>query len=268
MKKKKSIIIVVVIAILLIVTGFIIYFTSNNSNNTNKDNTKEEVSNKDARNYVEKLTDIIMNGGTKEELVDALHTNQIQNTYIMTGKDMYLLQTPDESIVNKYNLDDYIKTSNNLAERLENAIKSNFEYTINNVSDVDDYISVEITYKTYYYTAYINDLSRIQIELLIKAGYDLENVTNSDEFQADLYKAKIKAASLLDAYLDNYNNENEFKETVVSYHNKTIADSAEEFYSYLINLTGFTYDNKGILTTQEQVDEFLSNYNLDNPLTI
>lgn len=268
MKKKRNIIItVIIIAIILITAGLIIYFTDNNSN-TKKEPEIKEMTNDEARNYVEKLTDVIINGSSKEELMDVLKTDQILDTDIMTGEDMYLLQKPDERLVNKYKLDDYVETSKKLAERLESAIQNNFEYTIKDVIEVDDYITVQISYKTYYYVAYINDLSRIQTELLIKAGYDLENGADSEQYQVDTYKAKIKAASILDSYLDNYNNENEMKETVVSYHNKNIEDSSDEFKSYLINLTGFTYNNKGILTTQEKVDELLSNYNLEDPLEI
>lgn len=263
---KKKLIILIIIAFLLIIFGIIGYFTNNND--IEKNTSKGKIENKEAISYIENLTNIIMNGGSKKELITALHTNQILDTDIMTGKDMYLLQRPNEKLIKKYNLEDYVKVSKNLANKLENAIKNNFEYKINNVSNVEDYISVELSYKTYYYTAYLNDLSQIQRELLIKAGYNLENITESEKVSIDLYKSKIKAATILNDCLDKYNNENEYKETVVSYHNKTIEDSAEEFYSYLINLTGFTYGNKSIFNNEEDLNELLSKYDLDNPLAI
>ena len=77
MKKKRNIIItVIIIAIILITAGLIIYFTDNNSN-TKKEPEIKEMTNDEARNYVEKLTYVIINGSSKEELMDVLKTDQI-----------------------------------------------------------------------------------------------------------------------------------------------------------------------------------------------
>lgn len=269
MKKKSKIIIIVVIAVLLIATGLIIYFTSdNNYSSDNKNNDIQKMSDKEAREYLENLTDIIINGGTRKELIEALKTDEIPDSYIMTGEDMYLLQKPADEIIKTYSLDNYVTASKDLAERLETAIQNNFEYSINEITSSDDYTSVNISYRTYYYTAYINDLTQIRNTLLTRAGYNLETINYTEQFEADLYKAKIKAASILDNYLNNYINENEVNNTIVSYTNNSIDDSGEEFMSYLINLTGFTYSNAGNLVTDDDLTSFLANYDLTDPLAL
>ena len=270
MNKKKIVIIILVIAVLLIVIGLGIYFNDNNSS-TNNDNTSGEVNmmpEEDARNYIGKLTDAIIYGGTREELEDALKTDQIIDSDIMTGEDMYLRQKPSDNIIEEYSLDEYVSAANTLADNLEKTIQDNFEYTINSISGDDEYTSADISYRTFYYYAYLVDLAQIQTELLIRAGYNLDNATDSEELQVDIYKAKIKAASLLDSHLDNYINSDEVNNTIVSYVNNNIEDSSEEFMSYFINLTGFPYEFHGNLTTEEAVNEFLNDYDLTDPLAI
>ena len=267
MKKRKMIIILLVIAIILIAIGGIIYFIPSN-NKTNGNAPNKAMSDEEASQYIDQLTDVIINGGTREELVSVLHSDEILDTYIMTGEDMYLLQRPDDKTIEKYSLEEYVKASEELAKKFEAAIQNNFEYNITNINADDEYTTVEISYRTYYYNAYINDLSVIQNELLVRAGYDFENLSDSEQLQVDVYKAKIKAASILDNYLNNYINENEVNNTVVSYINNRIEDSGEDFVSYLINLTGFTYDNSGNITTEEDLNNLLANYDLTNPLAL
>lgn len=267
MKQRKVIIIVFIIAIVLIIGGCSLYILQSGSNKKGKEANKA-MSSEEARQYVEKLTDLIINGGTKEELTTALCSDEILDTYIMTGEDMYLLQRPDDTTIKKYSLQQYVTISKELATRLEEKIQNNFEYIIDDITNNNGFTSVQITYKTYYYNAYINDLSAIQNQLLTLAGYDLEKNVDSEQLKVDIYKAKIKAASILDNYLDKYVNSNETNTTFVSFISKNTEESSNEFISYLINLNGFTYDNSGFITDEESLDNILSNYNTDNPLAL
>ena len=266
--KLKIAVVIAIIAILLIIGGVVIYFSSNSNNSEeNKPNT-ERVTLEEMRNYVETLNNTIIHGGNEDVLKKVLHTTEIDETSIMTGKDAYLLKTPSEEIIEEYSLGQYENTAKTLAQNLETRIVENFEYTITDVGETDDYTSFHITYRTFYYDAYINDLLTIRNELLTRAGYDLDNVVNNAQFIADLYKAKVKAAYLLNNYLDNYVNQDETANTVLSFTNNRIEDSADEFTSYLHNLNGGNYSKSAILTTEEEINAFLNNFDLTDPLAL
>ena len=267
----KIAVIIVVIAILLIVGGVAIYFSSNSNNNEANDKkpNNEKTTIEEMRNYIETLNNTIINGSSEEKLLKVLYTDKIEDdALIMTGEDAYLLKTPSKEIMAEYSLDKYESAAKTLAQRLEAKIKDNFEYTITNVGETDDYTSFYITYRTFYYNAYINDLFTIRNELLIRAGYDLENVVNNAQFIADLYKAKIKAAYLLNNYLDNYVNQNETANTILSFTNNKIEDSTDEFLSYLHNLNGENYTKSSNLITEEEINNFLNNFDLTDPLAL
>lgn len=266
--KLKIAVVIAIIAILLIIGGVVIYFSSNSNNSEeNKPNT-ERATLEEMRNYVETLNNTIIHGGNEDVLKKVLHTTEIDETSIMTGKDAYLLKTPSEEIIEEYSLNQYVNTANTLAQNLETRIVENFEYTITDVGETDDYTSFHITYRTFYYDAYINDLLTIRNELLTRAGYDLDNVVNNAQFIADLYKAKVKAAYLLNNYLDNYVNQDETANTVLSFTNNRIEDSSDEFISYLHNLNGGNYSKSAILTTEEEINAFLNNFDLTDPLAL
>lgn len=266
--KLKIAVVIAIIAILLIIGGVVIYFSSNSNNSEeNKPNT-ERATLEEMRNYVETLNNTIIHGGNEDVLKKVLRTTEIDETSIMTGKDAYLLKTPSEEIIEEYSLNQYVNTANTLAQNLETRIVENFEYTITDVGETDDYTSFHITYRTFYYDAYINDLLTIRNELLTRAGYDLDNVVNNAQFIADLYKAKVKAAYLLNNYLDNYVNQDETANTVLSFTNNRIEDSADEFTSYLHNLNGGNYSQSAILTTEEEINAFLNNFDLTDPLAL
>lgn len=268
--KLKIAVVIAIIAILLIVGGVAIYFSSNSNNNEANDKkpNNEKTTIEEMRNYVETLNNTIIHGGNEDVLKKVLHTTEIDETSIMTGKDAYLLKTPSKEIMEEYSLEQYENTAKTLAQTLETKIKDNFEYTITDVGETDDYTSFHITYRTFYYNAYINDLFTIRNELLIRAGYDLDNVVNNAQFIADLYKAKVKAAYLLNNYLDNYVNQDETANTVLSFTNNRIEDSSDEFISYLHNLNGGNYSKSAILTTEEEINAFLNNFDLTDPLAL
>lgn len=269
MENKTKVIILVVIAALLIVIGIALTFTIGKSSKQAEKNTIENAK-KEAEEYVKKLNKILIEGGSKKELTDALYTTNILPSDIMTGPDMYLRQKPDDKISKGKNLEAYIKKANELAINVEKVVKDNFEYNIEGIVDGENYVSVLVSYKTYYFNAYINDLTQIQNELLIKAGYNLENKaeTSTDQFKVDMYKARIKAATLLDNQLADYINQQETKKVYVEFTNRKPAKSSDSFISYLMNIKGYTYNQQGKFKSTDQVNEFIKDINEKEALSI
>lgn len=265
--KKKIVIAVLVLAIVLITSGiFLAIKTPLDEKEEKKKLTPEET----VKDYVKQLSDEFVNGTSQKRLTTLLQNDSILETDIMTGPDMFLRQKPSDDTIKKNQLTPYVKKGEELAKNLEKAIKDNFEYTIEGVLDKDDYYGVLVSYKTFYYYAYINDLKAIQNELLIKKGYDFENITpdQTKTIEVDSYKAKIKAAMLLNENLKNYKNQLEQKETYVNFNNKIIAGNSESYMSYLMNIEGYTYDVTGTLQNVDITNKFLQQFNLIDPLNL
>ena len=256
MKRWKKIIIIVIITLLLISIGSLIYFTTDNNNDP------KELSNQKIEENIKNLTRAIMNGGTEEQLVKTTGNEAILDSLIMTGEDMYLRKTPEDYIQDEYPLDEYITLSKTLANNLEQKIKDNFNYRVVSISKDGNDTLITVSYKTFYYNAYINDLNKIIDNLLTRKGYNLNTVIKSDKLIADTYKAKIKAALILNDRLDNYINNNEYLESTFIY------ESNNYLMSYFYALTGYYYDNKGYLNKDEDVNNILLNYDLTDPLKV
>lgn len=220
--------------------------------------------------YVEKLNKVIMDGGTKQQYLSVLRRDQILNTDIMTGPDMYLRQKPSNKVIQKNSLSSYTKKGEELAKKLEKTIKDNFECEIEGVLTKEDYLAVLVTYKSFYYNAYVKDLNSIQNELLIKVGYDFDNLTKEQEktIEVDSYKAKVKAASLLNDRLDMYKNNEESKRVYINFDGKKIEGNSDNFLSYLMNLEGYTYTNQGYFTSVDKTNEFINSLNITDPLAL
>jgi len=267
----KIVVFIIVVAVILIFSGLIIYFSLNSKNN-NKNNDSNQIEQintiNEMRNYIETLNNAIINGTSKDNLIKVLKTDKFDESLIMTGEDAYIVSSPSPEIVKEYDLEKYISTAKNLEENLAIKVKENFTYEITDVGEMPDYTSFHITYRSFYYDSYIKDLFAIRNELLIRAGYDLENVVNNAQFIADLYKAKVKAAYMLNNYIDNYVNQNETASTILSFTNNKISDSAEEFISYFLNLTGGNYNQSALLTAEEELNAFLNNFDLTDPLAL
>ena len=267
MKKKILLIIILIVAIIGITTGIILSIKDNQTS-TKKDDSKTQE--KVVTEYVEKLNKVIMGGGTKQQYISVLRREQLLDTDIMTGPDMYLRQKPSNKVIQSNSLSTYTTKAEELAKKLEKVIKDNFECEIEGVLTKEDYLAVLVTYKSFYYNAYIKDLSAIQNELLINAGYDFENITKEQEktIEVDSYKAKIKAASLLNDRLDMYKNNEEAKRVYINFDGKKIEGNSDNFLSYLMNLEGYTYTNQGYFSSVDKTNEFLSKFDLSDPLAL
>lgn len=266
MKKKLIIIIITIIAVLSIGGGIVLM--NSNSKPPKKEDPKTQE--KTVTEYVEKLNKVIMDGGTKQQYLSVLRRDQILNTDIMTGPDMYLRQKPSNKVIQKNSLSSYTKKGEELAKKLEKAIKDNFECEIEGVLTKEDYLAVLVTYKSFYYNAYVKDLNSIQNELLIKVGYDFDNLTKEQEktIEVDSYKAKVKAASLLNDRLDMYKNNEESKRVYINFDGKKIEGNSDNFLSYLMNLEGYTYTNQGYFTSVDKTNEFINSLNITDPLAL
>ena len=267
MKKKLIIIILILIIAVLSIGGGIVLMNSNSKPPKKEDPKTQE---KTVTEYVEKLNKVIMDGGTKQQYLSVLRRDQILNTDIMTGPDMYLRQKPSNKVIQKNSLSSYTKKGEELAKNLEKAIKDNFECEIEGVLTKEDYLAVLVTYKSFYYNAYVKDLNSIQNELLIKVGYDFDNLTKEQEktIEVDSYKAKVKAASLLNDRLDMYKNNEESKRVYINFDGKKIEGNSDNFLSYLMNLEGYTYTNQGYFTSVDKTNEFINSLNITEPLAL
>ena len=266
MKKKTWIILIVIIALITITSGIILLSKEDKSTKKENPKTQEKI----VVDYVEKINKVIMDGGTKRQYLSVLRRKQLLDTDIMTGPDMYLRQKPSNKVIQKNSLSSYTTKGEELAKKLEKAIKDNFECEIEGVLTKEDYLAVLVTYKSFYYNAYIKDLTAIQNELLIRTGYDFENITSEQEktIEVDSYKAKVKAASLLNDRLDMYKNNEESKRVYINFDGKKIEGNSDNFLSYLMNLEGYTYTNQGYFTSVDKTNEFINSLNITDPLAL
>lgn len=266
MKRNLKIIIPVIIAIILIATGIILSFSSNKD----EVDTTKKLTQQEAEDYVKKLNELIIYGGSSKDLIAALQVDELLNTDIMTGEDMYLRQQPTDSISTDKSCKKYIETSEKVSKNLETAIQENFSFNIEGTAVEEGYLAVLVTYKNYSYNAYLNDLSAIINQLLILKGYKIaeDSFKETDEFLIDLYKAKIKAATILDSHLDDYKNEETSAPIYIYFNDNMIKGNSDSFVSYFINLQGYTHENQGLLTTEEKINNYIGNLTADNCLDL
>lgn len=259
--KKKLGYVVFVVGLLLIGFGVLVVGLSNHSDQTTYGVSEEEV-----YNYMEELTNTIIFGGSREKLVEMLYSDEILDTDLMSGPDMYLRQVPSKSTLEGEDVSDYQKAGEIYASNLEKKIQDNFEYTVEGVSDGGNYWAALLKYRSYYYKAYLNDLVQIQVYFLEQAGYQMDGsyVKTTNKLKVDSYKALIKAAAVLDSHLDEYVNLNEFAQTYINFEHKNPEDSSDAFLSYLMNLVGYSYDFQGYIQSSNQVQEYLVGITLDS----
>ncbi len=271
MKKNiKRIIIAVGIILIIVLVAILLLVFQNNNKEPKEEKWPEKITSKKiAEKYIDNLSDLIINGGTKEEYTKAFGNAKVPQLYIMTGEYSFFRVKPSSKIIEEYNLKEYVDKQNKLAKNLEKHIKDNFSYNIEGTVEEETYYSVLVSYKSYYYLNYTNDLNKIQMQLLTKAGYNLEeNITENDQFIADSFKAKIKAAALLDSYLDSYNNASEENTIYVRFDNKEKSSSFDDLQSYLINLNGYAYHNNAGLSKAEALTPTINSYTTENALEL
>lgn len=266
-KAKKFILPIIIVLVLIIIAIILSLFLTKEGKDQNTKFTEEI-----AKEYIEKINKVLIQGGTKEEIISTIQVSEenILKQDIMTGKEMYLLQTPSKNITKENDIKEYQKAAQKVAKKLEKAIQENFEYKVIGVANEKNYMGVLVSYKTFYYNAYINDLHQIQNELLIRKGYDFESdkFKPNNKFKLDQYKAKIKAATILDKYLNDYKNKEEINKVYVNFDNYQIENNSENFISYMMNIEGYTYEFQGKIIDAETLSSYVSGINSKNALKL
>ncbi len=245
MKKK---IITVSIIIILTITFFLIIYNHN----------KQETKKVKTKDIVVTVSNGYINGMSKKTLEKKLN-HKLSEKSIITGKDSYLNQKPSEKLIEKYNLSNYAKEQENYINSLEAKIKENYSFSFQGTSKEyqKNYI---VKVKTYYYAAYLSDLSEIMKQLL--ANYDINSEEQENIYN---YKAKVIAMRILNNHLNDYNNENETKEVVIDFDNPYNSLS-----QYLLDLAGYNYTN--VIKMDENrttrvtvlINEYLQNRIIEN----
>lgn len=249
MKKKQRILIVVLVLILIISILLVILWPKESEKNY----TKKEI--------IELVSNGYANGISKEELSKLLDQEIVDET-MMTGEDAYLLQTPSEKQINKYNLDDYVKANKTYFNNLEKKIKENYFWEFD--GDVQgNSTTFPINVKTYSYGIYISDLKELQSKLL--ENYNFGNK------EANQYKAKVVGMKILNSHLNDYINDTQ-KTIVVSFNNLNDDETINSLNQYLADLGGYNnmynekFLNMEINRTgrmQSYLNEAISNGTLD-----
>ena len=94
-KVKKFILPTIIILILIIIAIILSLFLTKAGKDQNAKFTEEI-----AKEHIEKINKVLIEGGTKEEIISTIQVSEenILKQDIMTGKEMYLLQTPSKNI--------------------------------------------------------------------------------------------------------------------------------------------------------------------------
>lgn len=237
-----------------------------------KEETNDTLSEQEASEYIDKITKAMIDGTSKKELSKLLYLSEEEmiDSDIMSGKDMYLRQIPSKDILKGEDISLYQETADILADNLERKIQKNLEYNIEGIADGGNYWGVLVSYRSYYYHAYLRDLSMIESYLVSLAGYhtDATGTEVTDGYQLASYKARIKAAQILDSHLDDYVNTEETNKTYVNFNNKKAENSKDSFNSYMMNIVGYAYQFQGNISSYDDVSKYILEIDTNNPLAI
>lgn len=98
---------------------------------------KTVLSEKEATEYIDKITRALIYGESRQELQDLLYVkdDELLNTDLMSGPDMYLRQWPDKNVAEE-DLSSYQDKGDLLAKNLEKQIQDNLEYTIEGTAEI------------------------------------------------------------------------------------------------------------------------------------
>lgn len=263
MKNKKWALLIIILLILIAIVLLIIpMFTKDNEGYDPSKTTKQFASD------IEKLNDLLINGGSKKEIIELTKVDDLENFNIMTGSDSYLNQKPSEKIIENYDLDNYVKMADKYISRLEKEIKNNFSFERNDTARDGNYIYDIVTIRSYYYSGYISDFNELKNQLLAKVQSE-----NKDEEKSNEYKAKVKAMEILDKKLSDYRNESEELNISINYNADRKTYTKNSLYQYILSVQGFSYRNNSEMINNnenrqirmaEYINESLASGVLDN----
>ena len=226
---KKKIIIGLIVTLIVVVVAFF----------PNK-KTEEQLTKKET---IEQISKGFGNGISKKEL-EKLMNQKIEGKTMMTGKEAYLLKTPNDELIKKYNLDNYVKQNKTYFNKLETKIKENYSWEFEGeVQENQDAYFMLV--KVYNYGIYLSDLETLQNKLL-------ENKSAKEEKEVNEYKAKVIAMKLLDSHLDDYLNNGEAKNIAITCANLNSDETKNSLMQYLIDLAGYTNEKDETIANMVQ----------------
>lgn len=224
MKNKIKLIIILLIIVITIVINVVIFLLLGNEKTDTKSYTKKEI--------VERISKGIKNGISKKEL-EELMNQEVMDTTMMTGEDAYLLQTPNEKIIDKDNLDSYVKENKKYFANLEKKIKENYSWEFDGEAE-ENQDTYFVNVKTYQYGVYLTDVE--EIVNILTQNYPFEN---AEDQEVNNYKAKVIAMKLLDSHLDDYISNSEPRTIAIFFTSIDSQDTKDSLSQYVIDLSGY-----------------------------
>lgn len=230
--KKKTYIIIIILVILVLATVVA------STKRLNK--IKETYTNKELNEKTEDVTSDIINTDLTYEKFTKIIGQNVPNVHIPVGPNSYLRNKPEDKLIKKYNLENYVKEQEELVKKVEKRYLDNLNYEILGTVDKDGESCQIVKITSYYYALYLNDFINLTNNLLDK---DLADIVTSEKTQIEYYKVHVAALKILDNHLDDYENkEKESVEVTVCYVNGKIK-SSDEMLGFILSLQGERYSN-------------------------
>ena len=238
---KNKIIICLIIVLIIFIIALIVFYP----------NTEKQPPKLSQKEIIEKISDGYINGISKKEL-ETLMSQELTTQTIMIGEDSYLSQKPNSSLIEKYNLVNFVDVQKKYINNLEKTIKNNYSWEfLNEVKENQQIYYMRI--QTYNYGVYYQDIQALMSILL--NNYQ----TNNDEEQMiNKYKAKVVAMKLLDSHISEYENREETKDIVVEFSKNNQDKTKNSLAQYLVDLGGYNYNNINEMNENRQIR--LQNY--------
>lgn len=225
MKKFKILILIIVI----IAIALFIFFKTND--------TKEEKNSSNSLQIIEYIIDED-NVSKLKEIDDSENLSNM----IVVGENSNLHNKPNEKIIEKYNLSEYVSYREDYAKEIETLYLENLKYKVISSENYEDNIKVEtVEIVTFYYQKFMSDLSQLASLICKNAGYSLKNIETDEKVQANYYKAETKAFQILSNYFKDYENFDDKITVDVYYENGNLRKG--QLVNLMTYLQGGAYKN-------------------------
>ena len=253
-KKQKIGLIVILVLVILVV--ILIVFKNINIKKTPDLEQKEKVTESTSENTQAQLKELLdkklINMNITKKQLEKILGISIGSEIFLMGNDSYIMEKPNQNLIKKYKLEEYVKKQESYAKRIQNEFLKEFKYDFGEVTKFEDQIHQIVEITTMYYGLYLNDLNE-----LLQAIYeeqdtqlDINNITEKDEIEN--YKYKVMAMEILDQNFEVYKNTTNEKLAVDIIYRKNKPATDNELFSLLCNMMGITYQNASFdgLTTE------------------
>lgn len=224
--------------------------------------TKKEIT-KYKNQTEQKLETITSENVTFDEFKKIIGKN-ITNVHITVGQNSYLRNRPSLKLIEKYDLDEYVKKEELYASEIEKRYLNSLEYRVVKSNVKNNKVCQDIEIKTYYYSLYLIDL--INLTNTIAEG-DIENTSTDEKTEVEYFKAQVDSEEILSNYLDDYENKtNEKTSASICYKNGKI-EKEDQMLSLAVALQGETYSNCDFSNEEvqkkanERLQKYLNDYN-------